>query len=72
MWPKTDSTIRQKFALLISKGNFGDSKSARFQRLSLSVGQFSKFPRENGAAAFTEKRPSGSASRTPLHNSRFV
>ena len=38
---KTDSTIRQKSALLISNGNFCDPQSARFQRLSASIGRFS-------------------------------
>jgi hypothetical protein len=40
--PRTDYPIRQKFALLISRGNFGDSKSAQFQRLSASIGRFLK------------------------------
>src|SRR5260221_4730691 len=40
---RTASPIRQKFSLLISKGNFGDSKSPRFQRLSASIGRFSTF-----------------------------
>jgi len=38
---RTDSPIRQKFPLLISKGNFGETKFARFQRLSASIGRFS-------------------------------
>jgi hypothetical protein len=36
--PKTDSQIRQKFALLISIGNFGDQKFFRVQRLSVPIG----------------------------------
>ncbi len=35
------STIRQKFALLVSKGNFDDPRFARFQRLSGPIGRFS-------------------------------
>jgi len=34
--------IRRKFALLNSKRNFGDSKSSRFQQLSVSIGRFSE------------------------------
>jgi hypothetical protein len=33
---------RQKFTLLIPKGNFGDSTPARFQPLSASSGRLSK------------------------------
>jgi hypothetical protein len=41
MRQRTDSTIRQKFGLLISKANFDDPRFARFQRLSVSIGRFS-------------------------------
>jgi hypothetical protein len=37
---KTVSPVRQKFALLISKGNFVDSESTRFQQLSTLIGRF--------------------------------
>jgi hypothetical protein len=37
---RTVSLIRQKFALLISKGKFCGSESSRFQRLSASIGRF--------------------------------
>src|SRR6266705_3452652 len=37
---RTVSQIRQKFALLKSKGNFADSETARFQLLSTTIGRF--------------------------------
>lgn len=57
---RTDSAIRQKSALLISKGNFGDSGSARIRRLSTTIGRFSK-PRRN------KPRPTGDQKRTVKH-----
>jgi len=36
---RTVSSIRQKFALLISNRNFDDLRFARFQRLSTSIGR---------------------------------
>jgi hypothetical protein len=41
---RTVSAIRQQFALLISKENFVESDSARFQELSTSIGRFSTSP----------------------------
>jgi hypothetical protein len=41
---RTVSAIRHKFALLISKENFVESDSARFQELSTSIGRFSTSP----------------------------
>ena len=38
---RTVSPIRQKIVLLISNTNFDDTRSARFQRLSTSIGRFS-------------------------------
>jgi hypothetical protein len=40
--------IRQKFSLLILKGNFHDSESARFRPLPASIGRFFEIPSENG------------------------
>src|SRR5712671_1038045 len=37
---KSRLLVRQKFALLSLKGNFADSESTRFQRLSASIGRF--------------------------------
>jgi hypothetical protein len=42
-FPTRSNTVRsnrQKFALLISKGNFDDPRFARFQRRSASIGRF--------------------------------
>ena len=44
---RTVFPIRQKFALLNSKGNFGDPRFARFQQLSASIGRFSTSPPDN-------------------------
>jgi hypothetical protein len=41
---RTVSAIRHKSALLISKENFVESDSARFQELSTSIGRFSTSP----------------------------
>lgn len=55
---RTDSSIRQKFALLNPKDNFRDLEFARFQRLSASIGQFFDISSENGVIGLAEKRPS--------------
>jgi hypothetical protein len=52
---RTDSTIRQKFAVLISKRNFLDSESARFQRLSISIGRFSESSAAAASSAWVKK-----------------
>jgi hypothetical protein len=55
--------VRQNFALLISKGSFGDSKSDRFQRLSASISRISIAAATNadplGAGKDRQPRPSG-------------
>jgi hypothetical protein len=50
---RTDSAIRQKSALLDSKENFADSESARFRRLSASIGRifFSRPPTDRDQQA---------------------
>jgi hypothetical protein len=48
-------TIRQKFALLNSKGNFDDPLFARFQGLSMSIGRFSTFLARNAIRKTLEK-----------------
>jgi hypothetical protein len=60
-WRKTVSPIRQKFALLNSKEKFSESKSARFQRLSTSIGRFPRIYRARKGAHVTGKIPSGAA-----------
>ena len=55
---RTVSPIRHKFPLLNSKEIFADSESARFRRLSASIGQFSQ-PRAKVIVQLPiEKRPS--------------
>lgn len=51
--------IRQKLALLILRGNFGDSRSARFRRLSISISRF--FFEQPPVEPYLQfsKRPSG-------------
>jgi hypothetical protein len=56
----TVSPIRQKFALLISNGNFADSKSARFQRLSASIDRFFQVVGRDSVVGSAAKRPSAS------------
>ena len=55
---RTVSPTRQKFALLISKGNFSDLQFARFQRLSASIGRFLPARRHPGGACACQKTPS--------------
>jgi hypothetical protein len=57
--------IRQKSALLISKRNFGNSRSARFQRLSASIGRFFEIYRASSGRASPGKIPSASATTSP-------
>jgi hypothetical protein len=52
---RTDSPIRQKFALLISNGNFGDLRFPWFQRLSASIGRFAGDLRQSARIAFIQK-----------------
>ena len=54
-WPKTGSPIRQKFAVLISKGNFGDPKIPRFHPLSMPIGRFFEISRKRGLISPVEK-----------------
>ena len=54
-WTKTDSPIRQKFALLISNTNFDDPQFARFQRLSLSIGRFFSSSSAGGVNSLPKK-----------------
>jgi hypothetical protein len=49
---------RQKSALLISKKNFDDPRLAQFQRLSTSIGRFSRISNKNGHAGLAKKTPS--------------
>jgi hypothetical protein len=53
--------IRQKFALLISKGIFADSEFPRFQRLSASIGRFSTSRAAAASPMWRLKRPPASA-----------
>lgn len=55
-----------EFALLISKGNFVDSESARFQRLSASMGQFSH-PNRNAIALPDEIPSTHSSAHRSFH-----
>ena len=57
---RTVSPIRQKFALLNSKENFRDLESARFQRLSPTIGRFFEAQQVVGRNASVKKRPSPS------------
>ena len=59
---KTDSPIRQKFALLISNGNFCASKSAGSQLLSASIGRFSECVEHANRAVAGKKAVSADAS----------
>jgi hypothetical protein len=47
--------IRQKFPLLILKGNFRNSETDRFQPLSASIGRFFEISSENGPGQGGEK-----------------
>lgn len=48
--------IRQKFAFLNSKGNFGDSDFVRFRRPSASIGRFFSLMAAGGSAPTTQKK----------------
>jgi hypothetical protein len=48
------------------KGNFGDSKSARFQRLSASIGRFSIAAATNRDPLGAGKRPSPKVKQSSL------
>ena len=52
---RTVSPIRQKFALLIPNTSFGDPRFARFQRLSVSIGRFSRNLRRGRHRQFAKK-----------------
>jgi hypothetical protein len=56
--------IRQKFALRNSKENFADSKSARFQWLSTSIGRFSIEAATNRDPLSAGERPSPKGERS--------
>ena len=58
---RTVSPIRQKFAFLNSKVNFDDPRFSRFQRLSVSIGRFSRNLRRWKASPTYQKRPSATA-----------
>lgn len=61
---KTRHPIRQKLSLLIFNRNFRDSKSARFQRLSASIGRFSTSAATNHYPLSREKIPSAPMARS--------
>jgi len=52
---KSRHVIRQKFPLLILKGNFRNSETDRFQPLSASIGRFFEISSENGPGQGGEK-----------------
>jgi hypothetical protein len=56
---------RQKVALLISKGDFGDSRSARFQRLSASIGRFLASSERQAGCASVGGIPSAGRAPSP-------
>jgi hypothetical protein len=48
--------IRQKIALLNSKENFRDLESARFQRLSPTIGRFFEFVEKGGHSTAQQRK----------------
>jgi hypothetical protein len=62
---RTDSLIRQKFALLISKEDFHDFRVCRFQQLSASIGRFSRFSDKHAVTGLARKIPSARATKAP-------